>query len=206
MKIIAFDVGIKNLAFCEIETNEQGNVNISDWNVIDIGKHATFDQTMAALIDALDKLAYNKLYDTVLIENQPVIKNPIMKSIQIGIFTYFCTIRFYTGSVRNVVNSSASCKLKVSKNNENTKNLKYSEIKKLGVKVTELYLNDKYLEWFRNHKKRDDLADCFLHAVRFLETQGIEVRLQCDATKVANLNEAELVSVPKEQILNISEL
>ena len=46
------------------------------------------------LINELDKYPSTLTADTVLLENQPVLKNPTMKSIQIMIFSYFIMKNF----------------------------------------------------------------------------------------------------------------
>ena len=36
MKLISFDVGLRNLAYCVLEGTNRGDVRIVDWNIIDI--------------------------------------------------------------------------------------------------------------------------------------------------------------------------
>ena len=41
MKLISFDVGIRNLAYCVLEGTTRADVKITDWNIIDVlGEHA----------------------------------------------------------------------------------------------------------------------------------------------------------------------
>lgn len=44
MKLISFDVGIKNMAYCIIECND-GNINVQDWNVLDLLDNEKKDKT-----------------------------------------------------------------------------------------------------------------------------------------------------------------
>jgi hypothetical protein len=71
----------------------------------------------------------------------------------------------------NVVLSSASNKLNVKKNIVKTK-LTYSQKKKTSVELTRLYIKgqDTSIAIYDGSKKKDDLSDCFLQAVHFLET------------------------------------
>ena len=41
MKLISFDVGLRNLAYCVLEGTSRSDVTITDWNIIDVlGEHA----------------------------------------------------------------------------------------------------------------------------------------------------------------------
>lgn len=36
MKVVSFDIGIRNLCYCVLEGTDRTNVRIVDWNIIDI--------------------------------------------------------------------------------------------------------------------------------------------------------------------------
>jgi len=36
MKIVSFDVGLRNLAYCVLEGTDRTDVKIVDWNIIDV--------------------------------------------------------------------------------------------------------------------------------------------------------------------------
>ena len=81
-----------------------------------------------------------------------------MKSIQCMLTQYFITKNIETISF-----ISASNKL----NQFVKKATEYSERKKLSVEITrkiieESECNNEWLQHFNKHKKKDDLADCFL--------------------------------------------
>lgn len=182
MKLLSIDCGIKNLAYCVISLDKDTkDMSITDWNIINLTNDNVknnFYYTSEKLIEELTEkfiLGTNfEPFDYVLIENQPVHKNPIMKSIQIVIYTFFCTINHLYGYDTKVRLVSACNKLKVKykPNSEIAKN--YKEKKLQSIEFTRHYLQivfqDKInLERFDTEKKKDDLADCFLQCVQYIE-------------------------------------
>lgn len=136
------------------------------------------------LINELNTRFNNDMeFDNVLLENQPSLKNPTMKSIQIIIYSYFL-IKGYTiepKSVKHIQMISATQKNKYCneycKNNETiikpTTKSSYNNAKKLAILVTQNlletndYLNN-HLDFFKKHKKKDDLADSYLQGLQYL--------------------------------------
>lgn len=166
MKVVGFDIGVKNLAYCIMSEN-----GVCHWNVLDVqGKDftETSDNLIAALHDEFPGLEY----DAILIENQPVMKNPVMKSIQMLIYSYFKIMRYQIGSECEIKLVSASSKLKVEKNSCKDK-LSYKEKKELSIKLAEQYLDGtEWLAKFQIHKKKDDLSDALLYCINYLECKG----------------------------------
>jgi hypothetical protein len=113
--------------------------------------------------------------DYVIIENQPCMKNPTMKSIQMIVYSYF-----YIKGISNITNEilqnvmfiSASNKLKVYDGPPIEINIKskYNKNKKLGIEHTKYLLknHEEYMSFFNSHTKKDDLADAFLQAAYFI--------------------------------------
>jgi hypothetical protein len=130
------------------------NKSANDMNLIELGisikKH----------IDLMPEL-YK--VDKVLIENQvsPIANR--MKSLQGMIAQYFIM-----KDVDDIDFISASNKLKPFIKTKTT----YAERKKLGIEITQNILKDKLfidkLEYFNNHKKKDDLADAFLQVLWYI--------------------------------------
>lgn len=203
--ILSFDIGIKNLSYCLIKSqlnnlnnnnnlNNLNNIEIIDWNIINILKDN--EKVKSINIDELSKRLYMKLnevfkdkeFDIVLLENQPVLKNPVMKSVQMLIYGFFLYQK--TNLIKNIkliklINASNKLKTGLLLNNEfkelkkiidnkdyNT-NLKYSINKKKAVDYTLLYLDymklNNYKDFFNLHKKKDDLADSFLQSIYYIE-------------------------------------
>ena len=171
MKILSFDVGIRNLAYCVLEDDK-----IQRWEVCDFGgTEKDFNETSKSLVSLLHDCFPDPEYDAILIENQPVIKNPVMKSIQMIVYSYFCIQAYQHGSNCVLKLCSASNKLKVSKASsikfEEKGGSKYSENKKRAVLYAKSYLelqDNTWTETFEKHKKKDDLADCFLQGMWWL--------------------------------------
>lgn len=129
MRVLSFDIGIKNLAFCDVsriqrDTNDCVFYMIHDWQVLDISigdKKHDINQVIEVILAKLDVLFSSELclYDAILIENQPVLKNPVMKSIQMIIFTYFHVLRqnrqkMKQGDEENTNDSSSSSSFRTS--------------------------------------------------------------------------------------------
>ena len=130
-------------------------------------------------IESLQKLDLSTI-KTVLIENQPALKNPTMKSIQMIIYTFFIMngVMNDNSSIKEVHMINARNKLKVYKGpkvecpyEENKKN-KYKINKFLAIKYCENMIDKDCEEMkiiFNESKKKDDLADCYLQGVYYID-------------------------------------
>lgn len=231
IKIISFDVGIKNMAYCILEKTTD-KITIIDWDIIDMfsdqqfkicsgylknkccNQKAKFYNTDryichkktcekymknlypdvkfkklkqitvkdTPLITIAEKLL-NKLLDKpellnvdeVVIENQPCLLNPTMKSIQMILYTYFLQNGYISSNstINNIHLFSARKKLKYYNGPEidvsHIKN-KYSQRKFLSIEYTKYLIKDqpKWLAFFIEHKKKDDLADAYIQGCTYL--------------------------------------
>ena len=190
MKILSFDVGIINLAYCIIETVPEPK--ILHWEIITINETAKnftahvsssgVSELYINLIKQLDLRPVLLETDIVLIEKQPSF-NPKMRIIAGCLQTYFY-IRGVVDRKINPINSveffSPKNKLKCytgpeldisSKNGKIVKG-KYAQTKKMGVAIArvklECYSETGFLTLFENSKKKDDLSDCYLQALTYL--------------------------------------
>ena len=112
----------------------------------------------------------------VLIENQPALKNPVMKSIQMIIYTFFVMDGVMTedSSIETIHMVNARNKLKVYKGPpiECNKKDKYAQNKFLSVEYTKEMIKgeeDKFIKLFDESKKKDDLADAYLQGIYWIE-------------------------------------
>ena len=135
------------------------------------------------LINKLDKLQehFTKLgVEEVVIENQPSLKNPKMKTIANTLFVYFLMKGYiYKDNgmdIRNVNLMSPSNKLKIDESNtmqvlKKNKKQKYKMTKALGIQYTKRALkNDPVnLEYLETFKKQDDICDAYLQGRYYLE-------------------------------------
>jgi len=123
----------------------------------------------------------------IYIENQPVFKNPIMKSISIGIYTFFCMKKIlYPNSINsiNFINATTKTKedfvIKLSKLVGLESEIKDFEVYKKRKDFSEDIVNQiipklKYNNEYINNiistsnyaitKKKDDLADTLLYQI-----------------------------------------
>ena len=112
----------------------------------------------------------------VLIENQPALKNPVMKSIQMIIYTFFIIegVMNESSSIQNISMVNARNKLKVYKGEkiECNKKGKYAQNKFLSIEYTKKMIDnedEKLKELFHGSKKKDDLADAYLQGIYWIE-------------------------------------
>lgn len=160
MIILSFDIGIKNLAYCMIDTETN---DILDWNILDCsGTNETL-----IVIKTLDEINYILEADIILLEKQPSF-NPKMRNISTALYVYFtlriqheknaqCKIMFYQPKYKLMCSNT--------KIEHKTKS-KYLQNKKLGIEHTRELINT-HLDFFEKHKKKDDLADCYLQAISY---------------------------------------
>ena len=198
--ILSFDIGIKNLSYCilykddKYDSINKNNIKIIDWGIIQLIEDGIKCKNVP--LDKITSILYNKLHDKfidyditkVLLENQPVLKNPLMKSIQMIIYGYFGYEKNIMGrELEDIKLINASNKLKLGKNLKDINNSedilkiksKYTRNKKLAIIYTNHFLKErliiedyeKYNNIFNNHKKKDDLADAFLQGLYYIENK-----------------------------------
>jgi hypothetical protein len=189
MKVLSFDVGIINLAYCIFETTTS---KILHWGIIDLKVHGfsgkvpsgngalakSANDIHISLIHELDTLKFLLDVDYVVIEKQPSF-NPKMRIIGGCLQSYFY-IRGIVDKPHQKITSieffSPKHKLKCYTGPELTieskAKSKYTQTKKMGILITKEKL-DEFEETpenkmlFETSKKKDDLADSYLQAITF---------------------------------------
>lgn len=181
MKVISFDIGIKNMAYCIASFNP--NLEIIKLHKIDLNIHnkATTQIFIDTTIEFLDNIYHNELIMNndeclkVLIECQMTSK---MRCIQTTIYTYFKMISKFEGLDIEIINLSAKHKLDLTKKYPNFSNINnksnYRNNKINSVSFANFLLNFKYsnnyiLEIIKNEKKKDDLCDALLMIFYYYE-------------------------------------
>lgn len=171
MKVLSFDMGIKNLAYIVMQKEEEG-FDICLWQVEDIttgytkAKKPTIAQCVEAMVNHLQTIDISGVTH-VLIEQQPVgfhqRSNTMMKCLSHVVQAFFID-----RGIEHVAFVSPKRKLKMD-GCPDTKGLKtkerYNLHKQFAIdKTLELLPEGKWRDWFESLKKQDDAADTFLQA------------------------------------------
>lgn len=136
-------------------------------------------ETMYDKLNTIDSI---KKVDYVYIENQPVLKNPMMKSIGIFLGGYFIGKKVADGIIKDVRFACPSNKLKVDEDNtfkvlsKSDDDYKiYSLTKELSVKYTKQLIKDdsKWLDHLETYKKKDDLCDAYLQGLFYITSNFV---------------------------------
>lgn len=178
MKILSIDVGIKNLSYCCVNVDKE-SIEVLAWEnvcVIESNcKKTSLEELTEHMLIALNIHFDDKFEaDVVLIENQPMLKNGLMKTMSVVIYTFFNILRLQFGNVGAVKFISACNKLKCKKFKELDKQeiKTYKDRKQASVKLATKYVETMFPEkneWFKSLHKNDDVADCMLFAIYYIE-------------------------------------
>ena len=190
MKLLSFDVGIVNLAYCIIETLPEPNLLY--WEIIALSERGnSFSAHISTsgiadlylnLINNLDQRKHLLETDVVLIEKQPSF-NPKMRIIAGCLQTYFYirgvvdreikikSVEFF--SPKNKLKCYTGPELDISSKNGKIVKGKYAQTKKMGVLIAKSKLEEynesvEFTTIFENSKKKDDLSDCYLQALTYV--------------------------------------
>jgi hypothetical protein len=143
-----------------------------------------FDELRLKLLEKLHEKKELLKADIILIENQPSMINPVMKSISNGIYDFYM-IRGFIDKIENcnikkvkfmcpsnklkVVESGDVKKISIMKKTDESK--AYKLTKSLAVKYTKDLISHlpNWLEYLNKEKKQDDLCDCFLQGCYYYE-------------------------------------
>ena len=221
MNYLSFDVGITNLAYCELTPDK----TIKQWGILNLNENPICNMCLKKPCDkqasyclkmndeikyycsshinhkSLDKRGKKKKLNnnrdmcklsqlcigklktidmkdikTILIENQPALKNPVMKSIQMIIYTFFIMdgIMKDSSTIENIHMVNARNKLKVYKGPKIpcNKKGKYAQNKYLSVEYTKQMIiqeDETFIKLYETSKKKDDLADAYLQGIYWIE-------------------------------------
>ena len=128
MRILSWDVGIYNLCYCILErTIDENNIKtikIVDWDIVNLVDNEEMKKNRSLLFENIPRKLQERPQlldvDLVVIENQPSLKNPQMKSIQMILYSYFLILGKIvgngdksTGYIDKIEFCSASNKLKI---------------------------------------------------------------------------------------------
>jgi len=144
-----------------------------------------FDDTRLKLFQKLEEKKELLKADIILIENQPSIKNPTMKSIATGLYDFYMIrglldkvpesnikiVKFMSPSNKLKLVNTGETKQIVIYKTELNESKAYKLTKELSVKYVKELITD-MPEWntfLNNQKKKDDLADALLQGLYYYE-------------------------------------
>ena len=176
--------------FCKKHINEMHKAKThTDADFFKINRAKTtakidINQLGIALFQELNKIKESITEPSIiLLENQPVLKNPTMKSMQMFLYSYYLMNILDSNidlSIKKLQCYCASKKLDMIKyipEDEqlrittfiDTVNNPYQKNKKMSIMLVEVLLknNAKWLEFFKSHPKQDDLADSLLMTLHY---------------------------------------
>ena len=109
MKILSWDVGIYNLSYCILDKNKETNeIKIIDWDIVNLVDNEEMKKNRNLIFENIPRKLHEKPQlldvDLVVIENQPSLKNPQMKSIQMILYSYFLILGKVIGNGDNHTN------------------------------------------------------------------------------------------------------
>ena len=166
-------LGFCNLKTCQKELNSTYNKKQIKKNKLLTTKDISLQDIGKMVFNKIEKLEFFSEIDTVLIENQPVLKNPTMKSVQMLVYSYFLYKSELNKQSIEINLFNAGKKLKIYDGPKiDTSNIKdnYKKRKFLSEKYCKYFLekyNKNYLDFFSKNKKKDDLSDCYLQGLTF---------------------------------------
>lgn len=182
-RVLSIDVGIKNLSYCVIDANHDC-VLVTDWKNVCITdkncKKVKVEQVTECMLETLmEHFADDFQADIVLIENQPMLKNGLMKTVAVIIYTYFNMLKIMHGNVGEVKFISASNKLKQNTLTPETQQAPqalqskttYKERKNLSICLARQQLDTvapMFKEWFENQSKKDDCSDALNQGLYYI--------------------------------------
>jgi hypothetical protein len=188
-RVLSIDVGIKNLSYCVLNA-ENDVVHVMDWNNIAITdkncKKIKIEEITECILETLmSQFDSDFNVDTVLIENQPMLKNGVMKTVAVVIYTYFNMLKIQYGSVKEVKFISASNKLKhvLQESSQgastSTSTETYKDRKQLSIALARQHIGivaPSFVEWFEKQNKKDDSADSLNQGLYYVYTHIIKRR------------------------------
>jgi hypothetical protein len=176
-----------NKYFCNTHSKSEYNKILNSYKLKEFSKKSVKDISLEVLkhklVLELDKRLNLLSANTVIVENQPSLKNPRMKSISSTVYDYYLIRgvidKEQTNSNITLVKfMSPSNKLKLASNGDTQELIKlkgndaktYKLTKSLAIKYCKELIKP-YDEWvikFNSYKKKDDMADSFLQGLYYI--------------------------------------
>lgn len=156
-KVISFDIGKRNFAYCQV-TCRNGECKIEKWNNVDLRGDITEECSAAciALLRELTKGLPDNKNTYILIERQ-LPQNIACMCLSHAVFAFF--LACFTNVNVSFINANDKPlnSIGAARKTEAVKAVK----RYLGTTPQHLHLK----EWFVSQHKKDDLADCLLQVL-----------------------------------------
>lgn len=162
-----------NRYLCQKHSTDYGDDDLKKYITIE---NISFFERSQLLFDKLDKLCDcdqkdDNILDVehVVIENQPVHKNPIMKSIQMMLYSFYMLRGKDKIKEIHLVNATQKMKIYDGPKIECKIKDTHEKNKFLGKEYCKYFLKDnqEMLDYYNSYDKKDDLADTYLQGLYF---------------------------------------
>jgi len=185
--ILSIDVGIVNLAMVLLDENSN---KIVEWSVGGVPMESS-QGLFKNMVDYLDTLSWTLDADIVLIEKQPG-QNKKMKSVEYLLHTYFLV----KNKKAEVIIYDAKFKIP---DIVGSGKVQYNKRKKAAIErclafIESNTVNSHWVEFFKSHKKKDDLSDVVMQALSFIPSKDKKITKKKEKKVVArkpNQNQRE---------------
>jgi len=184
MKVISFDIGIKNMAYCFVRIDKDKKIDFLNLNKIDFNlkKNSNIQNVIDNTIDFLD-ITFN--HELSINPNEKIIiliecqMTSLMKTIQTTINTYFKLISRFSGYDIETIYLSPKHKLNIiNKYQDKIASSSYKQNKIDAVYFCQYLLentykdrdiDNKFIDIYKSMKKKDDVSDAFLMVIYYYE-------------------------------------
>ena len=148
-KILSFDIGTKHLAWCQAHMDmSTRDINVIDWQLVDINA-PTIEMCLQRCLE-LFKTRFADMSGTIVLIERQIYMN--LKAYTLSHFIH----GYFAGKKQKVIYMSAKSK-PLQKQGQARKTEAVHMVSKM--------IRDSERTFIENHKKKDDLADCYLQIV-----------------------------------------
>lgn len=135
-----------------------------------VNKNNSIHEIGKLMIEKFDKIPLLLECEDVIVENQPSLKNPTMKTIQMLVYSYFLIksnpVKLEMINARNKLKAYKGPKIECEIKD------RYKRNKYLAIEYCKIMIKnekDQFINLYNNSKKKDDLSDSYLQGMYFLQ-------------------------------------
>jgi hypothetical protein len=175
-RLLSIDVGVRNMGVCELcWGGETEGCSIGAWGTVALGSGPGSGCLVDAAVTAARELLGEGAWDAVVIENQPCLKNPRMKTVQVALHAYARSVG------APVVLAPASCKCSLASRMIGEPPVAagargaYGRRKRAVVAAARRWVSERLpreLPRLESSRKKDDMCDALVQGLWHLERSG----------------------------------